>query len=45
MFAKVEERIGAIPSGSTTDAELTERFLFVSHFLYETEKYPRVVPR
>lgn len=26
-FAKVEERIGAIPSGSTTDAELVERFL------------------
>jgi len=27
MFAKVEERIGAVPSGSTTDAELVERFL------------------
>lgn len=25
-FAKVEERIGAVPSGSTTDAELVQRF-------------------
>ena len=24
---KVEERIGAVPTGSTTDAELIERFL------------------
>jgi hypothetical protein len=26
VFPKIEERIGAVPSGSTTDAEVVERF-------------------
>jgi hypothetical protein len=32
---KIEENIGAVPSGSTTDAEVVQRLMFLLKLLWE----------